>query len=153
MADRKWTDAQEEAIHAEGCNILVSAAAGSGKTAVLVERVIRKITDPENPSDIDRLLVMTFTRAAAAQMKSKIFDAIRESARSILFARKLSAIISRKSIWILDTGLRMRHRSVFFRQMYFRMFWRKCIRKGRRSSWSLPGIIRIKVTISWKTSF
>ena len=78
MADRKWTDAQEEAIHAEGCNILVSAAAGSGKTAVLVERVIRKITDPENPSDIDRLLVMTFTRAAAAQMKSKIFDAIRE---------------------------------------------------------------------------
>ena len=78
MADRKWTSAQEEAILAQGCNILVSAAAGSGKTAVLVERVIRKITDPEAPSDIDRLLVMTFTRAAAAQMKSKIFDAIRE---------------------------------------------------------------------------
>ena len=78
MADRIWTSAQEEAIYADGCNILVSAAAGSGKTAVLVERVIRKITDPENPSDIDRFLVMTFTRAAAAQMKSKIFDAVRE---------------------------------------------------------------------------
>ena len=82
MADRTWTPAQEEAIRARGSNILVSAAAGSGKTAVLVERVIRRITDPEAPSDLDRFLIMTFTRAAAAEMRARIFDAIRERLRS-----------------------------------------------------------------------
>ncbi len=67
-----WTDAQLDAIEARGGTILVSAAAGSGKTAVLVERVIRRITDEADPMDVSRLLVVTFTRAAAAEMKSRI---------------------------------------------------------------------------------
>ena len=57
----KWTPQQNNAITARGRNILVSAAAGSGKTAVLVERVIKKITDSKNPVDIDKLLIVTFT--------------------------------------------------------------------------------------------
>ena len=77
MAELKWTDAQSRAIAEKGRDILVSAAAGSGKTAVLVERVIRKITDRDDPVDIDSLLIMTFTRAAAAQMKDKISEAIK----------------------------------------------------------------------------
>ena len=67
-----WTTSQKQAIETSGCNILVSAAAGSGKTAVLVERIIRKITDPENPVSIDRMVVVTFTKAAAAEMKQRI---------------------------------------------------------------------------------
>lgn len=76
-----WTEKQLEAINAKGENILVSAAAGSGKTAVLVERVIRKITDPENPIPIDRLLVLTFTEAAASEMKQKITAALEKEMR------------------------------------------------------------------------
>lgn len=72
----KWTDQQSEAITSRGENILVAAAAGSGKTAVLVERIIRKITDSENPVSVDKLLVLTFTEAAASEMKRKISDAI-----------------------------------------------------------------------------
>ena len=79
MPEIKWTDRQEEAITAKGKNILVSAAAGSGKTAVLVERVIRKITDKENPVDIDSLVIMTFTKAAASQMRKKIHKAVRKA--------------------------------------------------------------------------
>ena len=60
-----WTEAQAEAISYEkNKNILVAAAAGSGKTAVLVERIIRKILDPENPVSVDEILVLTFTNAA-----------------------------------------------------------------------------------------
>ena len=69
---RKWTPAQEDAITATGGSVLVSAAAGSGKTAVLVERVIRLITKSEKPVDVDRLLIVTFTRAAAAEMKQRL---------------------------------------------------------------------------------
>ena len=61
-----WTDAQLDAIKARRGTVLVSAAAGSGKTAVLVERVIERLTDPEHPTDADRLLVVTFTKAGAA---------------------------------------------------------------------------------------
>lgn len=68
----EWTDAQKDAIYAHGGTILVSAAAGSGKTAVLVERVIQMITRRDNPIDINRLLIVTFTNAAAAEMKSRI---------------------------------------------------------------------------------
>ena len=72
----QFTTQQQKVIDARGHNILVSAAAGSGKTAVLVERIIRLITDRQNPVDIDRLLVVTFTRAAAAQMRERIAKAI-----------------------------------------------------------------------------
>ena len=76
MSERKWTDAQKGVIDARDCNLLVAAAAGSGKTAVLVERIITKITDKENPIDIDELLVVTFTKAAAKEMKERIREAV-----------------------------------------------------------------------------
>lgn len=72
----KWTDEQKKVIEYRNRNILVSAAAGSGKTAVLVERIVKKITDKENPVDIDRILVVTFTKAAASEMKERIGVAI-----------------------------------------------------------------------------
>ncbi|MEW8955015.1 helicase-exonuclease AddAB subunit AddA [Clostridium sp.] len=72
----KWTSEQESAIVTRNCNLLVAAAAGSGKTAVLVERIIRMITDLNNPVDIDKLLVVTFTKAAASEMRERIGDAI-----------------------------------------------------------------------------
>ena len=78
MADMKWTEEQWEAITEKDCNLLVAAAAGAGKTAVLVERIIRKITDPKHPVDIDRLLIVTFTNAAAAEMRERIAAAILE---------------------------------------------------------------------------
>ncbi len=76
MSAMKWTPAQEDALTARGENLLLSAAAGSGKTAVLVERVIRRITDPTDPVDVNAFLVLTFTRAAAAEMRSRIADAL-----------------------------------------------------------------------------
>lgn len=75
---RTWTENQRDAIYARGGSLLVSAAAGSGKTAVLVQRVIERITDPENPCDADRLLVVTYTRAAAAEMLQRINDRLSE---------------------------------------------------------------------------
>ena len=72
----KWTKEQQNVIDFRNRNILVSAAAGSGKTAVLVERIIKRITDKENPVDIDKLLVVTFTKAAAAEMRERIGNAI-----------------------------------------------------------------------------
>ena len=71
-----WTDEQLQVIETRHKNLLVSAAAGSGKTAVLVERIIRMITDPDQPVDIDRLLVMTLTNAAAAEMRERVETAL-----------------------------------------------------------------------------
>ncbi len=91
-----WTKQQLQAIETDNCNILVSAAAGSGKTAVLVRRIIRKITDKDNPVDIDRMVVVTFTKAAAAEMKQRIRDAldelIQEEPDSELLQRQLTLI-------------------------------------------------------------
>ncbi len=78
MSKRKWTDPQRHSFTARGGSVLVSAAAGSGKTAVLVERIIRRVTDPVNPVDVDRLLVVTFTRAAAAEMRQRLSAALAE---------------------------------------------------------------------------
>lgn len=72
----KWTEEQQKVIDLRNRNILVSAAAGSGKTAVLVERIISMITDSSHPVDIDQLLVVTFTKAAAAEMKERITKAL-----------------------------------------------------------------------------
>ncbi len=74
MSEVKWTDEQYQAIKEKGSNILVAAAAGSGKTAVLVERIINKIISEE--IDIDKLLVVTFTNAAASEMRERILNAI-----------------------------------------------------------------------------
>ena len=79
MEDTKWTNEQLQAIETRRCNLLVAAAAGSGKTAVLVERIIRIITNEENPVDIDKLLVVTFTSAAASEMRERIASAISKS--------------------------------------------------------------------------
>lgn len=104
-----WTDEQREAITYTGCNILVSAAAGAGKTAVLVERIIRLLCSKENPPDIDRLLVVTFTEAAAAEMRERIGAAlqkeIRESGRLELTRQLLlvnGAAISTLHAFCLD---------------------------------------------------
>ncbi|MBQ0079262.1 MAG: UvrD-helicase domain-containing protein [Eubacterium sp.] len=74
-----WTDKQQRTIELRGKNILVSAAAGSGKTAVLIERIKQLILDPENPVDVDRFLITTFTKAAAAEMKGRLEKAIRKA--------------------------------------------------------------------------
>ena len=76
MAEREWTPDQKNAIEARGGTLLVSAAAGSGKTAVLVERVVQRLLDPINGCDADRLLVVTFTKAAAAEMRERISAAL-----------------------------------------------------------------------------
>ena len=72
----QWTKDQQTAIRNRGGALLVSAAAGSGKTAVLVERMLTRLTDPEEPVDIDRLLLVTFTNAAAAEMRERIGAAL-----------------------------------------------------------------------------
>lgn len=74
-----WTEEQKKVISLRDRNILVSAAAGSGKTAVLVQRILSKILDKKNPVDIDRMLIMTFTRAAAGEMKERISRALEEA--------------------------------------------------------------------------
>lgn len=74
-----WTAQQQKVIDLRNRNILVSAAAGSGKTAVLVERIIKMITDRQHPIDIDRLLIVTFTNAAAAEMRERIANAIEKA--------------------------------------------------------------------------
>ena len=74
-----FTREQQETIDVRDASVLVSAAAGSGKTAVLVERIIRMVKDPVHPVDIDRLLVVTFTSAAAAQMRERISQALSDA--------------------------------------------------------------------------
>jgi ATP-dependent helicase/nuclease subunit A len=74
VAEVKWTNEQLQAIQEKDSNILVAAAAGSGKTAVLVERIIHKIIDEQ--MDIDKILVVTFTNAAASEMRERILEAI-----------------------------------------------------------------------------
>jgi len=96
----EWTREQSDAINARGRNILVSAAAGSGKTAVLVERVIKMITDSNSPVDIDKLLIVTFTNAAAAEMKYRISDSlnkiIRDNPDNAFIRRQLSLLANAK---------------------------------------------------------
>lgn len=75
----KWTNEQEKAIYTTGSNVLVAAAAGSGKTAVLVERIIQKLLAKEDPVDIDSLLVVTFTNAAAQEMRNRVGLALEEA--------------------------------------------------------------------------
>ena len=72
----EWTKEQKKAIDSRDGSILVSAAAGSGKTAVLVQRVIERLKDENKPCSADRLLIVTFTRAATAQMKERLYQAL-----------------------------------------------------------------------------
>ena len=96
-----WTEDQKKVIETRDYNLLVSAAAGSGKTAVLVERILSLITDPGRPVDVDRLLVTTFTKAAAGEMKERIGKALGE--RLIKepdneWLKKQEALVSRAQI-------------------------------------------------------
>ncbi|MGL4741908.1 MAG: helicase-exonuclease AddAB subunit AddA [Sarcina sp.] len=96
-----WTKEQEQAIYTRDCNLLVAAAAGSGKTAVLVERIIKMLTEGENLVDIDRLLVVTFTNAAAAEMRERIGDAISDALEndpSSEILQKQLSLLNRASI-------------------------------------------------------
>lgn len=72
MASMTWTPSQEDAISARRGTVLVAAAAGSGKTAVLVQRAVERLTDPEHPTPADRMLIVTFTKAAAQEMRSRL---------------------------------------------------------------------------------
>lgn len=99
--ESQWTDEQWKAIVADGQDILVAAAAGSGKTAVLVERIIQKITAKEDPIDVDRLLVVTFTNASAAEMKTRIAEAIErelDKQPNSLHLRRQLSLLNRASI-------------------------------------------------------
>ena len=91
-----WTPAQLSAIETKDKTLLVSAAAGSGKTTVLTERIIRSLTDSEHPADLSRLLVVTFTRAAAADLKAKISKALNkaltEHPENIFLSKQLLSI-------------------------------------------------------------
>ncbi|MCD1261589.1 UvrD-helicase domain-containing protein [Paenibacillus athensensis] len=104
--DSTWTDDQWDAITLAGRNMLVAAAAGSGKTAVLVERIIRRIASEQQPVDVDRLLVATFTKAAASEMKHRIRDALEKELlrqpRS-QHLRKQLALMGRASITTLHS--------------------------------------------------
>ena len=97
---RRWTDAQWRGITTTGHSLLVSAAAGSGKTAVLAERCAYLVCDAPDPCDVDELLVVTFTEAAAAEMKSRIGAALRSraaAAPSERLSRQL-ALLDRASV-------------------------------------------------------
>ena len=79
MGTINWTKDQQQIIDMRGCNILVSAAAGSGKTAVLVERIFKRITDKRDPVNVDQFVVVTFTKLAAAQMKDRLRERIEQA--------------------------------------------------------------------------
>ena len=97
---RNWTPAQLDAMNTRGKTLLVSAAAGSGKTATLTERIIRRITDKKEPADISQMLIVTFTRSAAAELRARIFsalgDALAEDPTSKHLASQLMKIGSAK---------------------------------------------------------
>lgn len=80
LMGNKWTDEQQQAIDLRNCSILVSAAAGSGKTAVLVERILKKVMDRDNPINIDSMVIVTFTKAAAGEMRERIRIALEKAA-------------------------------------------------------------------------
>ena len=101
-----YTQDQLKVIELHGCNVLVSAAAGSGKTAVLVERIIRMICDEAHPVDIDRLLIVTFTNAAAAEMRERIAAGIArrlEECPASEHLQRQSALLHNAQITTIDS--------------------------------------------------
>lgn len=102
----KFTDEQEKVIQVRNKNVLVSAAAGSGKTAVLVERIVNMVCNPESNVDIDRLLVVTFTRAAASEMRERIHKRISEQLNinpESAHIQKQYALVHRAMITTIDS--------------------------------------------------
>lgn len=106
MADVKWTEAQQDAICARQGTVLVAAAAGSGKTAVLVQRALERLTDPNSPTSADRMLIVTFTKAAAAEMRARLEKRLSELLRknpSDPLLRRQSLLLSQAHIGTVDS--------------------------------------------------
>ncbi len=100
-----WTTEQNRAITDRGGTLLISAAAGSGKTAVLAERVVRRLTDPVSPTDADRLLVVTFTNAAAGELRERVSQKLSALADDPAFAplvRRQLVLLDRANISTID---------------------------------------------------
>ena len=112
----KWTNEQKTVIDLRGCNILVSAAAGSGKTAVLIERIVSQVTDPVNPVNIDEFVIVTFTRLAAAQMKEKLQAALEkkleEDPENVHLQRQVM-LLPVTQISTIHSFLRLHHTELF----------------------------------------
>ncbi|MEG0768862.1 MAG: UvrD-helicase domain-containing protein [Ruthenibacterium sp.] len=105
MPEREWTPAQKNAIRDEGGTLLVSAAAGSGKTAVLVERAVRMLTDEAHPVAADRILMVTFTRAAAEELRARIAVRLSEEAAlhpDSIHLRRQKLLLGRANICTID---------------------------------------------------
>ncbi|MCH5198693.1 MAG: helicase-exonuclease AddAB subunit AddA [Oscillospiraceae bacterium] len=103
---REWTEEQSLAINAENGTLLICAAAGSGKTSVLTERIVRKLTDKSNPVSPDSLLVVTFTNAAAAEMRSRIYKRLNEKMSetgNTAFLRSLRARLDEMRVCTMDS--------------------------------------------------
>ncbi len=118
MSDIKLSENQKLAINTRNKNILVSAAAGAGKTFVLVQRVLKLITDKQNPIDIDSLLIVTFTQAAAAEMRSKIGRALNnllEKNRNDRNLIRQSLLLNKTSICTMDAFCGNLVRNYFFK--------------------------------------
>lgn len=120
MGERKWTPQQQSAIDAHGGTLLVSAAAGSGKTAVLVQRVIEKLisNDPKIHCDADKLLIVTFTRAAAAEMKERISEELQrllEANPSDSWLRRQTVLLKKAQISTIHSFCSQLIRDNFYR--------------------------------------
>ena len=105
MSEKKWTKAPQHAIDDRGGTLLVSAAAGSGKTAVLVERAVQLITDEAHPVAADRLLIVTFTRAAAEELRGRIAVRLAEASSENpqnVFLRRQRILLGRANISTID---------------------------------------------------
>ena len=98
-----WTEEQKKVIDLRDRNILVAAAAGSGKTAVLVERILSRIMDPVDPVSVDELLIVTFTKAAATQMRERIGGFAFSSSISAC-SRIISSRVTIPSPFFAETG-------------------------------------------------
>ena len=106
MGKVKYTEEQQAVIDARNSNLLVSAAAGSGKTAVLTQRIVSLINDPEEPADIDSMLIVTFTKAAAAEMRERIGSAIAaemEKAPDNMHLAKQETLLHNAQITTIDS--------------------------------------------------
>ena len=98
MAEMQFTPTQQCAIDSRSSTVLVSAAAGSGKTRVLTERLMAYLTDKNDPADIDRFLIITFTKAAAGEMRSRILSGIAAASAQDPALRRQTALCARAQI-------------------------------------------------------
>ncbi len=101
MSKMEFTPAQQDAINAYGGSVIVSAAAGSGKTRVLVQRVISLLTDSEHPVDADRMLIVTFTKAAAEEMRARISKAIDD----LIFEQPENTFLRRQQLLLANADI------------------------------------------------